>query len=1134
MPSVFAYLTGRWSTGVGGTYGWACLLLAGMLGLAGPAIAATATASPASCSQSTVSGGQAWSNPGRAIASDDSYATASLGNQQYTNNLVCTGLNFAIPVGATINGITVNVERKESTKNARDYSVRLVKGGAIVGDDLAANDKYDSSDEIAAHGAANNLWGEAWTPASINAANFGVAFAAYKTGVGGGASTVSVDHVQIVVDYTPQVFSCTQPANTPAGLSLTCVCDTFGRTSLNPSSIFGSNWVVSTSDSTGILPGIVNSGYLRLTSNTTYNAKAATVPGIFPAAGNYISVEFQHYAYRGSGADGIAVTLSDYAVPAVPGGYGGSLGYAQRSGINGFAGGWIGVALDEFGNFQNPTEGRLGGPGSIAQSVGVRGSGSGTSGYRWLGGTGALTPTVDENLSSTPLPGHYYQVIVDARNEPTSTAVSVNRDVGGGYQQLVNIPDVYAAAIARGGTQTPVPANWQISFTGSTGGSTNIHEISGLRICAQNVAPPGGGTAAGFSVIDDAYGTPPSVAIQNYLTGHIFMKLVGIPFKLNVAAISNNQIATTYAAGSARNVTVKLVDNSDGACVLNSSAANYCNSTCTGKSAVPGGSQTLSFTSANAGQKQSTDFTLNTAHRNLVAIASDGTATACSTDSFSVRPTGIASVTSGNATNATTSGTPIFRAGSDPFALTLTTSGVGGAASGYTGVAKISNAALLPVSPATVPGAVVPAAFPSATSGTGASTATGVTFTYSEVGGFQLPGYAPSSNATSLRGVYDGVHTVTECSGLTVAQCDSLKLSTSWTGIDSVSTVGDCVGDSYSNTKAGGKYGCNFGLTANTVVIGRFVPYEFTVATPVLTNRRMAVCSPASVFSYLDEGMRLQFTLEARAGGGGITRNYAGTLARLALLADGSQLDFGAAVPSPFLAVSSSRIAGSGFPTAWPVAGDGNAGTVTFDGTVTVSSLSSAGNNRVAPDGPFVNLALGIAPVDQDGVRIMAYDLDVDNSGAGDHKKLAATTLYFGQLRLLPAIGSERLPLAMRTEILRWNGSAFIPNGDDSCTLLPATRLGLSGWAKNLASGETSITSGALSISSGTGTLRLAAPGAGNDGSVLVTGDVNGAGLSYLGGHWSGAARYDRNPSAVAAFGLYKGAGGIFHWRENY
>ena len=76
----------------------------------------------------------------------------------------------------------------------------------------------------------------------------------------------------------------------------------------------------------------------------------------------------------------------------------------------------------------------------------------------------------------------------------------------------------------------------------------------------------------------------------------------------------------------------------------------------------------------------------------------------------------------------------------------------------------------------------------------------------------------------------------------------------------------------------------------------------------------------------------------------------------------------------------------------------------------------SPASNRVGPDGPHVGVQLGIAPLDGDGVRLASYDLDSDNSGGAsgpDRRLVATTTLYFGQMRLLPAIGSERLPLAM-------------------------------------------------------------------------------------------------------------------------
>ncbi len=112
----------------------------------------------------------------------------------------------------------------------------------------------------------------------------------------------------------------------------------------------------------------------------------------FPAAGNKVSVEFTYYSWNNSsnnGADGIAVVLSNAQDVPYPGSFGGSLGYAQRSNPNnpGFRGGWLGIGLDEFGNYSSATEGRSGGPGYRANAVAVRGL---QPGYQYLRGTASL------------------------------------------------------------------------------------------------------------------------------------------------------------------------------------------------------------------------------------------------------------------------------------------------------------------------------------------------------------------------------------------------------------------------------------------------------------------------------------------------------------------------------------------------------------------------------------------------------------------------------------------------------------------------------------------------------------------------------------------------------------------------
>ncbi len=904
-------------------------------------------------------------------------------------------------------------------------------------------------------------------------------------------------------NFTGEVYlvspPCTQPTNTPSGLTLSCVCDNFDRAGLNPSPIYNSSWIVSTSDSTGVVPNITNQGYLRLTNNSNNNAKAATVPGIFPAAGNYISVEYRLFAYNGSSADGVGVTLSDYAVTPVPGAFGGSLGYAQKSnpgsdcttvgGCPGFAGGWIGVGIDEFGNYQNPSEGRIGGPGARAQSVAVRGSGAGMTGYRWLTGTAAnLSPALDSAASTTPAPGHRYQVIVDARNDPASTAVTVNRDTGSGYGALVNMANVYATATGLGFTQASAPANWYISMTGSTGGSTNIHEISSVRICATSISPPGGGVASNFSAIDEAYGTPPATpVVQDFQIGRIFMKLVGVPFKLNVAALNNNQIVTTYAASSNRAVTVKLVDNSDGACVIDSNQPNYCSATCRNKAAVTGGSQVMTFTSGDAGKKLSSNFTLNTAYKNLVAIISDDSTptptSACATDAFSVRPQSFAPVTI-TATNPPKS---VFKAGSDQFTITATTTGVTGSPGGYTGVPKMNSALVTGTSVA----GVIAGTFPAATSGTPSSTSAGTNFTYSEVGSFTL----------AALGVYEGV-IASECNPNCATLKDALKVS-SWTGVDSVSAKGDCIDDSFSNTKdANGKYGCLFGTTGSTT-FGRFVPDHFALSNVSLSNRSELTCSPDSTFTYMGEPLKATFTLTAQNATNGTTQNYIGALATLDLNTPANfnlgALDSYSASTARFITAItkanpgvvttssahgyvngdkvyinnvagmrqvndqfytvavidtknfsvgvnttsyntytsggmawqmassgtdlSGRVTVSSSSGSWPVADDSNTGALR--GVAKDISLVFALNRRPdnATDGPLMP-EFGIAPADTDGVTLQDYNMDIVVPIGPDHKSIGMTQLLFGRLKLTNAVGSDKLDLPIPMKAEFWNAAA--------------------------------------------------------------------------------------------------------------
>jgi len=906
-------------------------------------------------------------------------------------------------------------------------------------------------------------------------------------------------------NYTGQIYEitpapCPPPSNVPSGVTVICQCDNFTRSSLNPSTIFGSNWVATTSDSTGILPRIV-SNRLRLTENTGNNAKAATAPGIFPAADNYMSVEFLHYAYNGSGADGIAIILSDYSVPAQTGAFGGSLGYAQRSGVVGFAGGWIGVALDEFGNYQNPTEGRLGGPGFIGQSVGLRGSGSGMSGYRWLAGTPALSPGIDNRTSTTPSRGHRYQIVVDARNQVNGiTAVSVNRDTtgSGSYTNLINVPNINAAAISAGFTQAPVPDNFQISFTGSTGGSTNIHEIAGLKICAQTMLPPTGGTLGGFNIIDEVYAR----GNLNALQGKIHTKLAGTSFKLKVAALNatSSAIESTYAISGNKTVTVELIDDSGTDPSCNSTTAR-----CTSCTKPVVATQTMTFTSGDTGFKQSADFTVNGAYSRLLARARDGTATGCSVDVFTVRPTAFSTLSS-SASNSALTGTPAFKAGTDTFTLSITAN-----ASNYAGVSatpKINAAAMQSTGTGWVVGSFTPATFPSAS----ASVATG-NFTYSEVGNFRFNGYAPATDATSARGIYDDT----------------------WTGVDQGAENG-CVAGSYSNTKdANGKYGCLFGLTANSAVFGRFVPDHFALVSGAVGQ----FCNATTPFSYMGQPkLNLAYQLEARNGANGKTSNYSAALTppypvtAPVLVAE----DQAASLQGCDLG---SRI--TGLPTAsW------SAGTYTIPATDTTFSrpanpaaldASNCASTRANAGGPFWQLDIGVRITDADGAVITepASDMNADTAatcvGSGcTARKIGGTGQVFGRLRLENAYGSEHLALVMPALLEYYDSGRWRINTHDDCTSLsdlsgPTAAIPVPSGSStnsttprcNVAANTCSATSGvacnvANAIIDGSANLCLTAPGA------VGYADISFSPASHL--------QFTGTPTAGrAGFGLYNSAG---------
>jgi hypothetical protein len=243
----------------------------------------------------------------------------------------------------------------------------------------------------------------------------------------------------------------------------------------------------------GLPGGSVNdpngAGVLRLTNNS--NNQASFVIYNKPIAStNGLSITFDIFAYGGSvGADGVSFFLFDAAQTNVTaGGFGGSLGYAQRttpSAVTGIEGGYIGIGFDEFGNYSNGTEGRVNDPstgGVIPDAIAIRGSEANQ--YRLLTGTGTLVPGID-NLASTnrDTPGTKKTAKIDITPNGSTAVVSVKIDLNGdgnfsGPNEAPTSLSNYTIPLANGN----LPANFKFGFASSTGDSTNFHEIRNVQI----------------------------------------------------------------------------------------------------------------------------------------------------------------------------------------------------------------------------------------------------------------------------------------------------------------------------------------------------------------------------------------------------------------------------------------------------------------------------------------------------------------------------------------------------------------------------------------------------------------------------------------------------------------------------
>ena len=170
-------------------------------------MAVTAYKTPTTC-ETIDRGYPAWANPSNAATSDDVYASASvakLGGE--TDWLRVTNFGFTdsdIPVGATIDGFDVKLERKASAIDSlEDGYLYLVLDGVSKGSNKAIYELWGTSDAEVVHSWTAGQFG-GLTAADVKTTGFGTQFVAWNA-----HETLSriayVDCISIRIYYTAAV-----------------------------------------------------------------------------------------------------------------------------------------------------------------------------------------------------------------------------------------------------------------------------------------------------------------------------------------------------------------------------------------------------------------------------------------------------------------------------------------------------------------------------------------------------------------------------------------------------------------------------------------------------------------------------------------------------------------------------------------------------------------------------------------------------------------------------------------------------------------------------------------------------------------------------------------------------------------
>jgi len=358
-------------------------------------------------------------------------------------------------------------------------------------------------------------------------------------------------------------------------------------------------------------------GWLRLATATNNQANAAYFDSALPSANNNIVVKFSVAMWgdngMANGGDGLSFFMRDASVPMSTGAYGGSLGYAQKTGINGLAGGYFDVGLDVYGNYSNPTEGRQGGIGSDPNAVVVRGPGSGESGYNYLAGTGGYNYTATGSPTAknsgdpavAALPYQLSSPSATSRPNQTTGYRNVEIDLSSTSQLTVKMQfgedGKWRTVLTADLSSFSRPDMLSFGFTSGTGDANQVYEVGNSFSVTADAASNSSFWDNGATSKPGQWGTAGDSA--NNWTGNTNPAASNNVF-FNDAYVSSNQTVTLTASQTVGSVYF----SGKNAYTLNSSSSSNQLTLDTGK-----GSTSTSYISVTQSSTGTANNTINAA-----------------------------------------------------------------------------------------------------------------------------------------------------------------------------------------------------------------------------------------------------------------------------------------------------------------------------------------------------------------------------------------------------------------------------------------------------------------------------------------------------------------------------------------